>query len=392
MTQGIRDVFHIKSAFFDQKFHATFFLGTDDETGPAPATQQPEETRTRSVSAGRAPVPPSGASFFESESQPRTGAGVRIPHPRARSATPPSYRPGADAASPPPPAFEEVFDGDAAFRAAMDRRLNALDTDNRRLARELETARKEAADQGTLCARLKDRVQSLRFLAGVVGKGAEAAQLESATPVHKQLDMERVAKQALVSKTNELEGQVAILRTKVRELESDNVSLRDENVVLRRLQDELNRSSPDVTNLIEVSLAQERAKHESRSRKVLEMLRAKDEELDRLEAVATESDQRIRETKLQLVDTLSRLDESERRVQELLEGKIQMQRQFDASVQEGAREKALLRAELSAVQAVSQDVKTRAADAASSTDRAEIFRAELLNLKAEVDVKTQTIK
>ena len=290
MDHGIRDAFHIKSKFFDQKFHATFFMdpteGAPEPRGPAPAPLPRSRPASRQASPAKPRAPPQD---------------------RGR-------------------AYEEVFDD--AREAPAPSRPAAADGPEAAWASQVTSLRRQLADRDALLQSMERRLELAHHMHGHP-RPAEPDEV-----------------QTLKQQVQEFRGALGQARSRVKELESSAAATAEENSWLRRLQDEMQRASPDLQKAAEAILHRERAQQEARNAKVLELLAAKDEAIAGLEARCDELSRQSQAARSDLTELATKLDAAEARVGDLLRAKADAEAQADKVLREAAEAQARTRAEL----------------------------------------------
>ena len=266
-----RDVFHVKSPYFERRFHASFVMATPDEI--AAATARDPEDRGRSVSfAPAAPPRPRGAP------SPLRRRAVPIRQSRWSARPPPaptsSRRAGAAPPSSPPRigprrCADSVAPGRDAHRQEDHPRVGRTPRDARARDRRKDLA---ARDKDELILRaLYSRLELAKTNAPAPAppsrrdppEGAEEDAEEEGTVAGDALHAAR-AKQA------ELHGANAALRGRCRELDGELQASREEAAGLRRRLTALESDKvPELSNLVAQALAQERSAFEAQSLKAL---------------------------------------------------------------------------------------------------------------------------
>ena len=322
-----RDVFHVKSPYFERRFHASFVMATPDEI--AAATARDPEDRGRSVSfapaappaTARRTLPRSVAERSRSASPGMERPSTSRPHlesTRGRSA-PPRARPGSDPDGVQTPLPLDETRIDKKTIRALDERLETLERENRR--KDLA-----ARDKDELIRALYSRLELAKTNAPapappsrrVPPEGAEEDAEEEGTVAGDALHAAR-AKQA------ELHGANAALRGRCRELDGELQASREEAAGLRRRLAALESDKvPELSNLVAQALAQERSAFEAQSLKALRVLEAKDSVLAARERETAEARAECGALNTTLTATRRELDACEARLITTLEEQGQL--------------------------------------------------------------------
>eukprot|EP00873_Tetraselmis_striata_P027154 jgi/Tetstr1/447418/TSEL_034852.t2 len=232
---GQRDIFHIKSAFFDQKFYATFHFAGDAGDGDNIA----------SSSQGRTP----GRAGSSSPMSKHRGARG------ARSATSSPSRPQRPVKALEDSRSSAASEGEFSFAAegAAQRDLEALQ----------DTVQQQA--DALVAASAHIRTLEAKLAAAEAGRDTELQAIEQ-------------------PRAAAGEGEVQELHAALMEREREACGLGVQLEAAMRLADELQARHPDVKRAVGEALAGERAAQEVRNRKVLELLGQKDESIQLMEA------------------------------------------------------------------------------------------------------------
>jgi hypothetical protein len=375
-----RDVFHIKTPYFERRFHASFTVADESE----PRKEVPIEDRGRSV------------SFAPSAS----GAGAGALRDRARSASPRRFR-GDDeiaretrrAVSAPRrrPEGQDVARLDRDDIRALDDRLDQLERANRRAALDLR-------DKEELIRALTSRLE-LRDAAtndaATSHESSDAAAGESDPDVSGSRPPLRSLGSLADSraKVAELTGANAALRSRCQELDGEAKAARDEAAGLRRRVAALAaEKAPTLVDLVAQAVAEERAAFEAQSLKALLVLEAKDAVLASREREVAEARAECGAAQSTLAATRRELDACERRLIATLDeqGKLRAEVASLVDSRDGAERRtretvSALKAEIDALREKSRNDAEDAARAARAEEECAFLRAAADSASAALD-------
>ena len=375
-----RDVFHIKTPYFERRFHASFTVADESE----PRKEVPIEDRGRSV------------SFAPSAS----GAGAGALRDRARSASPRRFR-GDDeiaretrrAVSAPRrrPEGQDVARLDRDDIRALDDRLDQLERANRRAALDLR-------DKEELIRALTSRLE-LRDAAtndaATSRESSDAAAGESDPDVSGSRPPLRSLGSLAESraKVAELTGANAALRSRCQELDGEAKAARDEAAGLRRRVAALAaEKAPTLVDLVAQAVAEERAAFEAQSLKALRVLEAKDAVLASREREVAEARAECGAAQSTLAATRRELDACERRLIATLDeqGKLRAEVASLVDSRDGAERRtretvSALKAEIDALREKSRNDAEDAARAARAEEECAFLRAAADSASAALD-------
>ena len=309
---GIRDVIHIRSKYFDQKFHLMFYMHpTDDVLPPAPTG--------RSASAGRAEARPLTASrhatFADDHATIPTVSSHPLPTPTPRRTTP------SHAFVPSPPHSPHR----GPVRAAAHPHPHP--PKDSAWASQIASLRRQLDDKDESLATAMRRIKAFQSTAA-------SRRPEDAATV-----------QALKQQLAEYRGGLTSAQSRLRDLESELRGVREENAWLRRLEDELHQGNPDLARAVDSSLARERAQQEIRNARVLELMAEKDHALRAAEQQARTAEQDARRYEGLVGSLRLELDAAEARAGDALAAKADLQAQLDRLVAELTADNAKWRGE-----------------------------------------------
>ena len=321
-----RDVFHVKSPYFERRFHASFVMATPDEI--AAATARDPEDRGRSVSFAPAAPPATARRTLPAPSP----SGPDPPVPGWSARPPPAPTSSRRAGAAPPSSPPRIGPRRCADSVAPGRDAHRQE-DHPRVGRTPRDARARESAQGS---RGEDKDEPIRALYSrlelaktnapapappsrrVPPEGAEEDAEEEGTVAGDALHAAR-AKQA------ELHGANAALRGRCRELDGELQASREEAAGLRRRLAALESDKvPELSNLVAQALAQERSAFEAQSLKALRVLEAKDSVLAARERETAEARAECGALNTTLTATRRELDACEARLITTLEEQGQL--------------------------------------------------------------------
>ena len=368
-----RDVFHVKSPFFEQRFHASFVTAaTDDAPGSgAAAHKSPAESAEPPAGSFPPPRPPAPRAAADGRGAPagRTDA--------ARDATPT-----------PTPTSARI---DKRSIRALDERLEMLERENRRkdldardkdaLIRALTSRLERARADASVDAELRERApesSAASASSGDPSAGAPGSPPSGGSPPYGE------ALRAARRENAELAGANAALRGRLQELDGEAQAARRECAGLRRRARELEAEKvPELADLVASALEQERSAFEAQSLKALRVLEAKDQVLASRERETAEARAEAGALSATLEATRRELDACEGRLASTLEEQVRARAESErerAALAEraaaGDRERETLRADLDAATAKMRESAEALRRAVRTEEDVAFLRAE----------------
>ncbi|CAL8462495.1 g2028 [Coccomyxa elongata] len=422
--QGQRDVFRIKATYFDQKFYATFFLAPD-EAGVGPST---------APRALRDPTPAHAAP--RGDPKPRANDSPhRSPHlsvwRRAEGSTEKASNNlqenadsvGLDRATAPEQHAASALTQEESMHQSASRmdaqplsspgavRTHMQGRQHWQVHEEEELLDRELQDE--LLATVEEQEQALREkdeMLEYLQSRLKAAEMEAAQ-VGGLMSEQEAANEAedqrcreLQAANAQLEGANAQLRGRVQELAGELQDASEELAALGGLREQLAAEvadDVDVDALVESALARERAAQDARNRKVLELLKSKDDVIGRFEVRFGEAQAEARQLAASLAEARRRAETAEARAAELLEQRAKARKAHERQLAEAASLQAALRADTAALKAELEIHKKGAArkspeprrrDGGTSASKAKgSSSAREAALEAELDVTAQSL-
>ena len=299
-----RDVFHIKTPYFERRFHASFTAADESEA----RKEIPIEDRGRSVSFAPGASGGGGVSLRDRARSASPGRGRGDDERRdetRRAVSAPRRRPGAEGHDVARLGRNEI--------SALDDRLDQLERANRRAALDLR-------DKEELIRALTSRLELAQLARGessardaANAAAAESGDVSLSEPTGSLLAESR-------AKAAELTGANAALRSRCQELDGEAKAARDEAAGLRRRVAALAADkAPTLVDLVAQAVAEERAAFEAQSLKALRVLEAKDAVLASREREVAEARAESGAAQSTLAATRRELDSCERRLVATLE-------------------------------------------------------------------------
>ena len=372
-----RDVFHIKTPYFERRFHASFTAADESEA----RKEIPIEDRGRSVSFAPGASGGGGVSLRDRARSASPGRGRGDDERRdetRRAVSAPRRRPGAEGHDVARLGRNEI--------SALDDRLDQLERANRRAALDLR-------DKEELIRALTSRLELAQLARGessardaANAAAAESGDVSLSEPTGSLLAESR-------AKAAELTGANAALRSRCQELDGEAKAARDEAAGLRRRVAALAADkAPTLVDLVAQAVAEERAAFEAQSLKALRVLEAKDAVLASREREVAEARAESGAAQSTLAATRRELDSCERRLVATLEeqGKLRAEAASLAESRDGAERRArdtvtALKAEIDALVESSRNDAENAARAAEMDEERAFLRAAAESASAALD-------
>ncbi|BDA46361.1 hypothetical protein COCOBI_08-4530 [Coccomyxa sp. Obi] len=428
--QGQRDVFRIRvpdlsyATYFDQKFYATFFLAPDEAgIGPSTIPQAVRDPTPARAALRGDPEPRANYSPYRNPHLPiwrrAEGSTEQASHKLQESAdaneldraTAPEQH--AESARKPEESMHQTASRIDAqpFNSSDPVRTHTQAHQNSQVHKEEELLDRELQDE--LLATVEEQEQALREkdeMLEYLQSRLKAAEMEAAQ-VGGLMSEQEAANEAedqrrreLQASNAQLEGANAQLRGRVQELAGELQDAREELAALGGLQEELAAEvadDVDVNALVETALARERAAQDARNRKVLELLKSKDEVIGRFEVRFAEAQAEARQLAASLAEARRRAETAEARAAELLEQRAKARKAHERQLAEAASLQAALRADTAALKAELESHKREAArkspeprkrDGGASAAKAKgSSNAREAALEAELEVTAQSL-
>ena len=372
-----RDVFHIKTPYFERRFHASFTAADESEA----RKEIPIEDRGRSVSFAPGASGGGGVSLRDRARSASPGRGRGDDERRdetRRAVSAPRRRPGAEGHDVARLGRNEI--------SALDDRLDQLERANRRAALDLR-------DKEELIRALTSRLELAQLARGessardaANAAAAESGDVSLSEPTGSLLAESR-------AKAAELTGANAALRSRCQELDGEAKAARDEAAGLRRRVAALAaEKAPTLVDLVAQAVAEERAAFEAQSLKALRVLEAKDAVLASREREVAEARAESGAAQSTLAATRRELDSCERRLVATLEeqGKLRAEAASLAESRDGAERRArdtvtALKAEIDALVESSRNDAEKAARAAEMDEERAFLRAAAESASTALD-------
>ena len=379
-----RDVFHVKTEYFERRFHASFTVA-GDESGVATKEIQIED-RGRSVSFASGTTGGTSGTAETTDQQRSTSPG------RGRFVGS-NNPPGTSASS--ARAAQSSDDKDPAWSSArvrkseiaiLDDRLDHLEKSNKRASLDIK-------DKDELIRALRSR---LALVGNTIDAREDGDDSRDATETRQQADEKIGIVSALSSARatiSELTGANAALRARCDTLDGEASAARAEAVGLRRRLSELaGDKAPQLTDLVASALHEERNAYEQQSLKALRVLEAKDAVLFSREREVAEARADIGAAQTTLTATRRELDLTEGKLIASLDETSALRRElFETQTRASGKEKQA-RDTTDALQKELEQVKEKALDSRDVAEKIKRVEEELVFSRAETDANQRALE
>ncbi|KAL0020086.1 hypothetical protein WJX79_009298 [Trebouxia sp. C0005] len=371
VQQGQRDIFHIKAAYFEQKFYATFFLVPEAAALPNVESSQIQRRSERTRSAdSRSPR----LSPRDRKNLLQKGKASRLmnQHLWVEDSLPKGIV--AD------PVLQICPPEETLKRMTHQRHASSQQA--------IEDLQQTIRDKDGVIATLESQLAAARYRITVDERAAKVpSNVDTAgMSLQSQSQVER-----LQMLNVQLEGSNAELRDRVHELSAQAEAAQAQAEALQGLQASLQDSAgPSAEALVEAAVGRERALQDTRNKKVLELLNNKDEVIQRFEDRCTEATAEVQQLREALQETSKRLEAADNRLASTIESRNKLRRQLDAKQAEMTTAHASLQADNEVLKDKLKEAADRAADRASAPASPEQGKLAT-RLRAELEVHKEAL-
>ena len=370
-----RDVFHVKTPFFERRFHASFTVA-DEAALPK---EVPIEDRGRSVSYATTAV---GVSSSNDTRSARSVSPNRVNFVGSdnRSISAPPRRPPTNDNASGPGSSARVRKSEIHI---LDTRLDHLERVNKRAALDIK-------DKDELIRALHSRLELARNATSLVS--ADDGTLEEGEIEAEKISMGDALQQAR-SNISELTGANTALRSRIQELDGESKASKEEAAGLRRRVSQLaSDKAPELTDLVSQALAEERNAYEQQSVKVLRVLEAKDAVLAAREREVAEARAEHGAAQSTLTSTRKELDVCEEKLIATLDETSTLRAELSAEVELKERLEKLARDTAQRLTQELDSLKEKTRDAEHVREKVSRLEEELVFARAESDASSSALE